>query len=55
MSLEELQTWAKQFVAPYKLPRRLVVVDSIPRNTMGKINKKDLIRLFDSVNEMRSL
>jgi malonyl-CoA/methylmalonyl-CoA synthetase len=38
--------WAKQFIAPYKLPRHLVVVDSVPRNTMGKINKKELIKLF---------
>jgi malonyl-CoA/methylmalonyl-CoA synthetase len=47
VSLEELQKWAKKVMAPYKIPRRLVVVDSIPRNAMGKINKKELVNLFD--------
>jgi len=28
----------------YKIPQELRVVDSIPRNAMGKINKKNLVR-----------
>ncbi|KAJ0008373.1 hypothetical protein Pint_29728 [Pistacia integerrima] len=42
ISLEELCTWAKDKLAPYKLPTRLFLWDSLPRNAMGKVNKKEL-------------
>ncbi|KAK9281976.1 hypothetical protein L1049_004886 [Liquidambar formosana] len=42
ISLEELCTWAKEKLAPYKLPSRLFLWDSLPRNAMGKVNKKEL-------------
>jgi non-ribosomal peptide synthetase component E (peptide arylation enzyme) len=31
-------------MAKYKIPRKLVILDSIPRNAMGKINKKELLK-----------
>ncbi|RCI07964.1 hypothetical protein L249_7877 [Ophiocordyceps polyrhachis-furcata BCC 54312] len=31
-------------LAGFKIPQTLKVVDSIPRNAMGKVNKKDLVR-----------
>jgi malonyl-CoA/methylmalonyl-CoA synthetase len=40
--LEELREWARSQLAPYKLPRALVVVDSLPRNALGKVVKGDL-------------
>ncbi|KAK8274439.1 hypothetical protein V6Z12_D10G073500 [Gossypium hirsutum] len=43
-SLEELCNWAKGKLAPYKLPTRLMLWDSLPRNAMGKVNKKELKR-----------
>jgi acyl-coenzyme A synthetase/AMP-(fatty) acid ligase len=27
-------------------PRKLLFVDNIPKNAMGKVNKKDLVKLF---------
>ncbi|KAL3511772.1 hypothetical protein ACH5RR_024489 [Cinchona calisaya] len=42
LSLEELSTWAKEKLAPYKLPTCLLLWDSLPRNAMGKVNKRDL-------------
>ena len=45
-SLEELRSWAAEDCAGYKFPRRMVVVDEIPKNAMGKVNKKDLQALF---------
>ena len=30
------------FIARYKFPRSLVIVDSLPRNTTGKISKAEL-------------
>jgi malonyl-CoA/methylmalonyl-CoA synthetase len=47
MSLHELQDWGKEKLAHYKLPRKLITVDEIPRNAMGKVNKKELVRLFN--------
>lgn len=34
-----LRTAAREHLAGYKVPRRLVVVDALPRNTMGKVEK----------------
>ncbi|KAI4355621.1 hypothetical protein L6164_004375 [Bauhinia variegata] len=42
ISLEELSSWAKHRLAPYKIPTRLFLWDSLPRNAMGKVNKKEL-------------
>ncbi|GMI78018.1 acyl activating enzyme 13 [Hibiscus trionum] len=41
-SLEELCSWAKDKLSPYKLPTRLMLWDSIPRSAMGKVNKEEL-------------
>jgi malonyl-CoA/methylmalonyl-CoA synthetase len=29
-------------LAKYKLPKRIFVADALPRNAMGKVQKKDL-------------
>lgn len=42
ISMEELRSWAQDKLAPYKLPTRLFLWDSLPRNAMGKLNKKEL-------------
>ncbi|KAK6912053.1 AMP-binding enzyme, C-terminal domain [Dillenia turbinata] len=44
ISLQELCDWAKDKLAPYKLPTRLLLWESLPRNAMGKVNKKELKR-----------
>ncbi|KAL5021413.1 hypothetical protein ScPMuIL_000568 [Solemya velum] len=43
MTLSELRSWAKNKVPAYQLPTVLELLDSIPRNPMGKINKKHLV------------
>jgi len=42
----ELRGWCKEQLAPYKVPKDLRVVDELPRNTMGKVTKPALHRLF---------
>ncbi|KAL0319268.1 UNVERIFIED_CONTAM: Malonate--CoA ligase [Sesamum angustifolium] len=42
LTLEELSMWAKEKLAPYKIPTRLLLWESLPRNAMGKVNKKEL-------------
>ena len=39
-SLTELRQWGREYLAKYKLPTLLKVVDAIPRNAMHKVNKK---------------
>ena len=42
MSLEEIREFVSDKLPPYQLPRELKIMDAIPRNAMGKINKKSL-------------
>ncbi|RYD48689.1 MAG: long-chain fatty acid--CoA ligase [Verrucomicrobiaceae bacterium] len=48
-SLEELQQWGKDRLSSYKHPRRLLIVDSLPRNAMGKVSKREVSGLFASI------
>lgn len=41
LSLHELRERAKKHLAYYKLPSYLKIVPQLPRNAMGKVNKKD--------------
>eukprot|EP00188_Purpureofilum_apyrenoidigerum_P002168 Plantae.Rhodophyta-Purpureofilum_apyrenoidigerum.ctg23134.p1 GENE.Plantae.Rhodophyta-Purpureofilum_apyrenoidigerum.ctg23134~~Plantae.Rhodophyta-Purpureofilum_apyrenoidigerum.ctg23134.p1 ORF type:complete len:354 (-),score=72.33 Plantae.Rhodophyta-Purpureofilum_apyrenoidigerum.ctg23134:21-1082(-) len=43
---KELRLWCKQRLASYKVPRVIKVVDAIPRNAMGKIEKKKVVEAF---------
>ncbi len=40
--LEAISAAAAQSLAKFKLPKRLIVVDELPRNTMGKVQKNIL-------------
>ena len=40
---------AGNFIARYKLPKRVVFVDELPRNTMGKVQKAMLRSLYGSL------
>jgi malonyl-CoA/methylmalonyl-CoA synthetase len=46
LSLDDLQQWAKSYLAPYKIPRALRQVPELPRNAMGKVVKPDVAGLF---------
>ncbi|XP_030649763.1 malonate--CoA ligase ACSF3, mitochondrial [Chanos chanos] len=46
LTLPELKAWAREYMAPYTIPTGLIVVEEMPRNQMGKVNKKDLLRQF---------
>ncbi|KAJ6828511.1 malonate--CoA ligase isoform X1 [Iris pallida] len=46
ISLEELVNWSKEKLAPYKIPTRLFLWETLPRNAMGKVNKKELKKLL---------
>jgi malonyl-CoA/methylmalonyl-CoA synthetase len=42
LSLDELRAWARDRLAPYKLPRELRLLPELPRNAMGKVQKGKL-------------
>jgi malonyl-CoA/methylmalonyl-CoA synthetase len=46
LTLDVLRNWAKAHLAPYKLPTRLLIVDELPRNSLGKVHKPTVRRLF---------
>ncbi|XP_048042332.1 malonate--CoA ligase ACSF3, mitochondrial isoform X1 [Megalobrama amblycephala] len=46
MSLSQLKAWAREHMASYTIPAGLILVENMPRNQMGKVNKKDLLRQF---------
>lgn len=42
LTIDAVRDFARDHLAPYKLPRRLVRVDELPRNAMGKTVKPEL-------------
>jgi malonyl-CoA/methylmalonyl-CoA synthetase len=46
LTLDELLPWARERLAPYKLPRALQVVSALPRNAMGKVMKPEVAKGF---------
>ena len=48
LDLSSLRAWAKQSLAPHKLPSRLLVLDALPRNALGKVVKPTLVTMFQT-------
>lgn len=46
LSLETLRSWAKERLATYKVPSKILVVEELPRNAMGKVTKPSVAKLF---------
>lgn len=43
---EDLRAFAKSRLAPYKVPKDVLLVSDLPRNAMGKVTKPDVRSLF---------
>tara|TARA_B100001750_G_scaffold243584_1_gene259151 strand:- start:1852 stop:2538 length:687 start_codon:yes stop_codon:yes gene_type:complete len=41
-----LRTFAKENLAPYKVPKDILLIDDLPRNAMGKVTKPAVSELF---------
>ncbi|MCY3825834.1 MAG: acyl-CoA synthetase [Candidatus Dadabacteria bacterium] len=48
IGLEELRDWASGRLARYKLPMRLLLLSSLPRNPMGKVTKNSIKQSFQN-------
>ena len=46
LDLASLRAWARESLTAHKLPSRLLVLDALPRNAMGKVVKPALAPLF---------
>jgi len=50
LDLPSLRAWAKEFLAAHKLPSRLLVLDALPRNAMGKVMKPAIAAMFQTAD-----
>lgn len=48
LDLPSLRSWAKNTLATHKVPTRLLVVDALPRNALGKVIKSSVVALFQN-------
>lgn len=46
LSLESLRRWAKDHLAIYKVPKRMLTLEGLPTNAMGKVDKTTLKSRF---------
>lgn len=46
LTIDSIRQYAKQYLPSYSLPDSITTLDHIPRNAMGKVNKKELARLI---------
>jgi malonyl-CoA/methylmalonyl-CoA synthetase len=47
LRLDDLRAWAKNRMAKHKVPSRLLVLEALPRNAMGKVMKPAIRALFE--------
>ena len=47
LTLDSLRQWGKERLAPYKVPSQIIIVEDLPRNTMGKVTKPQVKTAFD--------
>ena len=45
---KKFKVWLKDYLAPYKIPKEFVVIDPLPRNSLGKVQKKQLVASLSS-------
>ena len=46
LTLEQLKQWCENRISKYKVPKKLKIVDKLPRNAMGKVTKPRVSELF---------
>lgn len=44
LTLPKLREWCEERIASYQIPSVIKIIDEIPRNAMGKTNKKEIVR-----------
>lgn len=49
---KEFVTWCNQYLPKYSVPTVIEIIDKIPRNQLGKVNKKTLIRNYENTKKL---
>jgi len=47
LDFNELRKWLKEKLPAYKVPKEFLILDDLPRNSLGKITKNKLITFFN--------
>jgi malonyl-CoA/methylmalonyl-CoA synthetase len=47
LTLADFRAWAKEQLATYKVPTKILILESLPRNAMGKVMKPAIVELFE--------
>ena len=47
LAADDIVAWADERLAAYKVPKQVVLVDELPRTGTSKVQKSELLRLFD--------
>jgi len=45
LALDEVKTWCRERIAPYKAPSLVAFLDKLPRTTVGKVLRRELVRM----------
>ena len=46
IDFEEIKIWLKKYLPVYKIPKRFIIQEDLPRNLLGKVIKMDLKKIF---------
>ncbi|RNA18844.1 acyl- synthetase family member mitochondrial [Brachionus plicatilis] len=47
---DEFKKWCKQRLPKQSVPKAVKVIEKMPRNQLGKVNKKELIKIYEKEN-----
>ncbi len=54
LEADALREFARDRLAPYKVPKEVLLVDDLPRNAMGKVSKLSVCELFEVPDALES-
>ena len=46
IDLEELKQWLREKLPAYRVPRKFIIQEDLPRNTLGRVTKNELKKMF---------
>ena len=48
LNIDDITEWCSNYLSDYKIPRKIKILDDLPKNSMGKVTKPALKQLFIS-------
>ena len=50
IDFKNIKNWLKEQLPAYKIPKRFIIQEDLPRNVMGKVTKMELKKIFLTQN-----